>query len=346
MGIYIFTKKETALKTAFAKNTVFPAVKELSKHSPNDGDISYIDVTGLTGTDLKKALTQLKKSCMDTPWGIVDPKGSIKDPAELFFTGASDYLGPDFFKKSGSIAPGRIKAASLWRKNAQGAIEGSGNKSSSKSANGKGSAGISASGIKFPPASAFPGWKKIKSGKALPFFLLYCSLKGEKNFDTHLGEKGIAQVHNRYLYHLGNILNESDGLLWMDSGKDSLFLLPPRINSVHTAVKACIRTIVSAPLVTLETLAVRIPVNFVFALHYGTINYKPPGRTGTVVSDAVNFIFHLGAKKSEPGRLTISSELPEGSIPKSLEDCFIFLGEFEDRKIWHTKKFSYIKPWL
>jgi hypothetical protein len=104
--------------------------------------------------------------------------------------------------------------------------------------------------------------------------------------------------------------------------------------------------VVSAPLIVLETLAVAIPSNIVFALHYGVINYKQPGKTGTIISDAVNFIFHLGAKKAEPGRLTISGDLPDVTVPENLKDLFIPAGEYEGRKIWQTKKFSYVKPWM
>jgi hypothetical protein len=89
-----------------------------------------------------------------------------------------------------------------------------------------------------------------------------------------------------------------------------------------------------------------VPVNFVFALHYGSISYKPPGKTGTLVSDAVNAIFHLGFKKAESGRLTFSSDIPDGSIPGSLQDCFVPAGVFEGLNIWHSRKFSYEKPWV
>jgi hypothetical protein len=106
------------------------------------------------------------------------------------------------------------------------------------------------------------------------------------------------------------------------------------------------RLLLSAPLIAIETLGLSIPVNFVFSLHYGQVSYKPPGKTGTVVSDAVNFIFHLGAKKAEPGRLTIPGELPDGTVPKTLEDCFVSAGEYEGRRIWHTRKISYIQPWM
>jgi len=200
-------------------------------------------------------------------------------------------------------------------------------------------------GVKLPAASAFPGWKKITTGKTMPFYLLYCSLQGKTSLDSRLEEKALAQVHKRFLGLLNMSFKEGEGLLWMDSGKDCLFLLPPKAKNVQSIIEACIRMIISAPLITLETLAISVPVNFVFALHYGSVSYKPPGKTGTVVNDSVNAIFHLGAKKAESGRLTVSGEIPDGSIPKSLEDWFIPAGVYEGRKIWHTKKFSYEKSW-
>jgi hypothetical protein len=132
----------------------------------------------------------------------------------------------------------------------------------------------------------------------------------------------------------------------MNSGKACLFLIPPKIKNIETAIKSCITMIISTPLIVLESLAVSFPLDFIFALHYDSINYKPPGKTGTIISDAINFIFHLGTKKAEPGRLTISGELPDKTIPQLLQDCFLPAGEFEDRKIMHTKKFTYAKPWM
>jgi hypothetical protein len=132
----------------------------------------------------------------------------------------------------------------------------------------------------------------------------------------------------------------------MDSGKDCLFLIPPKAKNAEAAVTSCIRLLLSVPLIAIETLGLTIPVNFVFSLHYDSVSYKPPGKTGTVVSDAVNFIFHLGAKQAELGRLTISDGLPDNTVPRALEDCFVSAGEYEGRRIWHTKKFSYIRPWI
>jgi hypothetical protein len=339
--IYVFTDKKASLKTVFPNNADFIALP-LSQHSPEDADISYLDVSGFSDADLKKTLTQFKKACNDTHWGIVDPKGTVKDIAALFFEGACDYLGPGLLKDAKAIDAKHFKEALKWRKVIQDTAGGA---SDNDGKSAKTSVGFMNTGIKLPAASAFPGWKKMESGKVMPFYLLYCSLQGKTALDARLDDKTINQIHKRFLSVLSGYLQEADGLLWMNTGRDCLFLLPPRVKCVEAAVKACIGMIVSAPLFVLETFGISIPANFIFAMHYGTVTYKPPGRTGTVVSDAVNSIFHLGAKKSEPGRLTISGELPDISIPAALHDLFLPAGEYEGRKIWHTKKFSYAKPW-
>ena len=348
MGIFIFTKKETLLKKAFPKDAEFITEKK-SKQKFSEGDISYLDISGISAANISTSVAELKKICKDGSWGIIDPKGSVKDSAALFFEGASDYLGPDFFKTSKAIDPMRLKTASQWRLALTGSKKTGKGECADASADSKGKkipARLPKTGVMLPSASVFPGWRNIKTGKTMPFYLLYCSIKGSMDLGTRFGEKALAQLHQRFLAYLFQNFQEGDGLIWMDSGKDFLFLLPPRAKCAEAAVLACIRMLLSAPLIALEILNLTIPVNFVFALHYGSVSYKPPGSTGTVVSDAVNHVFHLGAKKAETGRLTITGEIPDGSVPEALEDCFIPAGEYEGRKIYHTKKFSYVKPWL
>jgi hypothetical protein len=338
--IYVFTKKEASLKTAFPKNVTFVDTP-LSKHSLENADITYFDVSGYSEEEVKKALAQLNKICKDTPWGIIDPKGSVKDIATLFFEGACDYLGTGVLKDAKGIDPKHFKEAVKWRKISPVASASADDEKAEVSSG----TGFLKSGIKLPAAKSFPGWNKLTTGKDMPFYLLYCSLQGKTALDARLNDKTLNQIHKRFLSLLSGYMQAGDGLLWMNTGRDCLFLFPPRAKCAEAAIKACLGMIVSAPLFVLETFGISIPANFIFAMHYGTVTYKPPGKTGTVVSDAVNSIFHLGAKKSEPGRLTISGELPDVSVPASLQDLFVPAGEYEGRRIWQTKKFSYAKPW-
>jgi len=343
MSVYVFTNNEKTLNKIFPKNTGFFGLAKLTAHLPADAEMIYIDVTSLSEAKISKTLLQIKKTCKNIPWGIIDQKGNISDPASIFFDGACDYIGQIYLKTYKNINIKRIKKASLWHSSL--AISGksiSGNTAAEKE---KEEGGFFKSKSKLPPAGTFPGWKKMTSGKTIPFYLLHCSLCGKTSLESRLEEKAVIKVHKRLCNYLSNIFSECDGILWMDSGKDCIFLFPPIAKNAEHAIESCIRVIISAPLVSLETLALTIPVNFTFALHYGSITYKPPGKTGTVVSDAVNAVFHLGAKKCESGRLTITNDIPNGSIPKSLQDCFISAGDFEGRSIWHTRKFIYEKPW-
>jgi len=338
--VYIFTKKNAALQALFPKDVVF-ATWPLSKHLPSSSDISYVDVSGLSDEEVKKTLTQVKKICNDTPWGIIDPKGSVKDPALLIIEGASDYLGQGYFKDAKKIDAKRMVTISEWRKALMRVPSSQDTLVPVVSAEG-----FLRSGVKLPAASSFPGWKKMQAGKAMPFYLLYCSLQGKTALDARLQEKALAHVYKKYHSILVNNFKDGDALFWMDSGKDCLFLLPPKAHCVSSVIGACISLILAAPQIVMESFGLTVPANFVFALHYGIINYNPPGKTGTVVCDAVNSIFHLGARKAEPGRLTITGALPDVSIPVVLQDIFSPCGEFEGRKIWHSKKFFYAKQWM
>ena len=202
------------------------------------------------------------------------------------------------------------------------------------------------SNIKLPSSSTFPGWKKMQTGMNMPFYLMYCSVEGKTPLDSRFNEKTVAAIHKRFVEFLQDNFFGSDALLWMNTGREYLFLFPPKQKCIEAGIKACMNMLISAPLFTLECLDITMPVNFVFALHYGSINYKPPGKTGTIVSDAINFVFHLGTKKAEMGRIAISGELPGVTIPKQLQDCFVSTKDFEGRKIWQSKKFEYPKKWV
>jgi class 3 adenylate cyclase len=335
MKTYVFSKKAAVLRAAFPQKDVeFPDPAALAKHSPGPEDLHYLDLSGFTAADEKKAAGQLKKCCKNAPWGIIDPKGTVKDPAQWFFDGASDYIGPAALKEG--LAAKRLGKAAAWRQAAGKTGESPAAKPDEKAAKRR---------IKLP-AGAFPAWKDIAAGENIQVFLLYASLRGKTGISTRLGEAAYEQFNRKLLAFLHGHFQSAEGLLWMETGKDCLFLVPPKAKCVEMAIVSCLRMLISAPQIAIETLNLSIPANFVFGLHYGSVTYRPPGKTGTVVSDAVNFIFHLGTKQAEPGRLTVSDEVPDPTISPRLEDLFVKAGEFEGRQLVHTRKFSYLQPWL
>ncbi|MDR1390412.1 MAG: hypothetical protein LBJ31_10615 [Treponema sp.] len=337
MKTYIFSKKEAAVKASLpgkkeSEAAEFKSVAALGRHSPEAGDLSYLDVSGFTAADLKKAVTALKKRCKGAPWGIVDPKGMCKDPAPWFFEGAADYLGPGALGQAGAK---RFQAAAEW-KLASGGLPKKNEAGASKSFGEK---------IKLN-TGRFAGWKAVESGSNVNVYLLYAALRGKTLLQSRLSEAGYNQLYKKTISYLMRNLQSAEALPWIDSGKDCLFIIPPRESHANAAVTSCLSMLISAPLTTIETLNLSVPANFVFALHYGAITYRPPGKTGTLVSDAVNFIFHLGASKAESGLLTISGETPDVTIPHRLKDFFMGEGAFEGRSLVKSRRFSYLKPWV
>lgn len=281
------------------------------------GDLSYLDVTGLEAAEQRRRIALLKGRSGKAAWGILDPKGCCPDPAALFHLGAADYLGPQACKKG--LTKARIKAALAFNGDDP---EDSGLENAAKI-------------DEYP----FEGWSHTKRGAPLPFYFLYFGVTGAAGLKRELGETGYASFRERLRAYLQQSLAKANALLWIESESSGLFLLPPSRKAARTAVEACLRSLLGAPIIGYEKLGMSVPIRLVFALHFGSSSFEAPGNTGTIVSEDVNFIFHLGAKRAEVNRITLS-DAAEGAIPEKLSDLFEPSDGFEGRALRRSRLFS------
>lgn len=333
--IYIFSSKNAAeLKRSLGldnKNNWIELLSILPKgYKTRSYDQLYLDISGLSPQELKKAITMLKKSAAF--WGIIDPKGTAKDPASFFFEGASDYIGPDPLKKG--LSKKRFNAAFSWaqEKNIISEIDTTKENKAFSAARKK---------SQKMPAGKFEGWKSIRSGATGSFFFLFISLAGKSNLRSMIGESAFSTVKNRLRDTLQQNLAGADALPWMETEGNSLFLIPPKSANCKAAIEAALKMILSSRLICIEKLALSIPLEFTFALHYGQTTFQTPGKTGAVISETVNYIFHLGSKKAETGRLTLSGDVPDEAIPEGLSGVFNPAGMFEGIPIRQSRRFVY-----
>ena len=304
------------------------------KRKLKSGDQVYFDVGSLSQAELKKALGPLKKNGVF--WGVIDPKGSAADPASFFFQGACDYIAPALVKKG--LDKKRFAAAFSWV--LEGKTAGDGKFECQKEEKTGSSAGSSKSrkGQVLPPGD-FGGWKSIRSGSTGFFFFLIVSLPEKSDLRSVLGEGAFKTVKNRLRDVLQLNLREADALLWMETEGNSLFLIPPKAENCKDAVEASLKILLNSRLIGIEKLGLSLPLELSIALHYGQTIFQAPGKTGGVVSEPVNYIFHLGTKKAETGRLTMSDDVPIDLIPAGLSDFFVSAGEFEGLPIRHSRRF-------
>ena len=343
MIVIISSKKAGALglgdKNAWAvvlqlpRNQMIPkTLKTPAGQIVHADDQVYLDISGLSPAGLKKALLSLKKCRAGSFWGIIDPKGAAQDPALFFFGGACDYIGPALVKKG------------LTKKRFAAALSHVLEKKISNDA-AKARAADIQSGEKQKsvtlPAGKFEGWKSLRAGATAFFFFLFVSLSGKTNLRSQVGEDAFNAIKNRLREVLQQALHEADALLWMEKEDNSIFLIPSRAPNARAAVEASLKMILNSRLISIEKLGLSFPVDFTFALHYGKSVFRAPGKTGAVVSEPVNYIFHLGAKKAEAGRLTISGEVPAEALSIGLLDLFNPAGIFEGIPIRHSRRFVY-----
>ncbi len=101
MTVFIFTsakKFNLGLDAKTAKFIQLLPLTSVEKHTPSSDDVSYVDVSGKDEKEAAKLIGVLKRRCPHSPWGIMDPKGIVQDPALWFFNGAADYIGMKMMK--------------------------------------------------------------------------------------------------------------------------------------------------------------------------------------------------------------------------------------------------------
>lgn len=322
MKILIFSDHLDLCFDIKGKNKPDVAIQRISKLSKcpiDSADIVYLDIDGLTTTKISQFFQLLKSRLSNSAIGIYDSCGSIIDPAALFHDGAADYLGPSIlsttidsirFKRVIDYIGGPVESVSQTEMHA----------------------------LQPAGSGSFPGWDKMRSGQLYDFFFLYIAIGNPTSIKTKIGEKRYNELLDRLNAYLHQVLSDLNSLAWMKNDSSTLFLLPPDEEKARNAIFRCLKINLTLPLTAYEVFYLEIPLTMIFAIHYGNSPYHAPGKTGTLISEDVNYIFHLGAKKAEPGRVTISSQAMS-AIPNKLASFFKPAGVFETKEICSSKLF-------
>ena len=272
--IYIFSSEnEAVLKKALGsakKNPWAIIIKgDIAKQEIVSWDQVYLDIAGLSPASLKKSIALLKES--RAFWGIIDPKGIATDPASFFFMGAGDYIGKALISKG--LDKKRFAAAQAFAAERRGVR---------KTVREEDEAAEKKKGHTLP-AGKFPGWKSIRAGSTGSFLFFFVSVSGKSHLRTMIGEKAFGVLRSRLRDFLGQNLKEFDALFWMETEESSLFLIPPRADNGKASIEKALKIILNSRLIGIENLGLTIPIDFVFAMHYGETVFRAPGKTGDII---------------------------------------------------------------
>ena len=251
------------------------------------GALLYLDVGEMEGPLLKRRLTRLRNQC-PYRFGVTDPHGRITDVAELFHGTAVDYVGPSLLESGFGAARLRRVARSM------------------------------------PPGPDDPGgghvpeyqrhrvipsgsdWSGVKDGNVYTFLMVYAGIDRPGDLSRKSSERAQAWLRSRFRTMLERTFADAGARTWMATDDEVLLLLPFDGRRIRAFVPA-LRLVLNRPIVIAEEYARVGDLSWRLALHLGNTTYESGENTATIVSESVNFLFHLGSRFLEHGGLAVTA---------------------------------------
>jgi hypothetical protein len=317
MEIHIFSDNNRLARLfASIPKTRLRPLKELTAAVPaaRAPVFFYIDAAGLT----KAKRSALRRAVAANPavsYGIIDSAGAEKDPALFFLEGARDYLGPALCAKPLSAA--RIKLAVT-------------------------AAGGERTGRPGPEEEKDTGaaprardWSAVTSGEEYLFRMLYIALDGHKDMGARVAEHTLHRLIEYFQKRSEQFVRAVDGKLWMWNDFSGIALIPFKAKADETAA-ACLRFMLSRRLVSVEQNIQKLLFSYRLVLMNGSTIYRERGKTGRIISDAVNSLSHIGMKFAKPGNCYIARDIHD-ELSANLKKCFTSAGTFEQVPLLRLK---------
>ena len=276
----------------------------------------YVDVSSFEDSERKKLINYITRQ-KRFDFGIIDPKNSISDPAELFYHGASDYMGKDVLKHEAKVK--RIKNAIDYY-----SIESVEDE-------------LSAIPVfeDMPTMLSGHNWDNIKVGNEYTFCMLHIEIDILQEWASKSGKAHIEEVMEFFYSHIDKIITPINGRMWMKTDFGGLVLFPYD-GSCTSIIIECIKLVMNRIIFSAEEYTYSTILSYRMSLDIGNTKYLTSGNTGNIISDSVNFIFHFGKQYALPGNFYLTGRVHE-DIPPGLMDKFSPSERFEDRSIYRMK---------
>jgi hypothetical protein len=277
----------------------------------------YLDAGKLTAPELKKNITLLSK-LENIYFGIIDPKGIVKDTAELFHSGAADYMGKEQIKSK--IPVKRLNSVLNYIKTIHGEEAGTPEDET----------------VIENFISSGTDWKDIKPGREYSFCFMFIELDNQKELKGKYGDINTGKFVSEFQNLVEEKFSEINGRVWMWMDFGGLILFPFDGMKCNPLL-SIFNFYMNIKIIMAEEFSYDDTLSFRTALHIGNTEYKERGDTGEVVADSVNSIFHLGQKFAKPGTFVITENIFK-FIPGGVKDYFLDEGVFEGRQIKRMKR--------
>ncbi len=281
------------------------------------GSLVYLDMAGLGPRERIKHLGLIAEH-PELLFGVIDFTGSVPDPALLFRRGVVDYLGKPM---AGEVITAKRVREVVSFARALGREAGDAPEEN--------------------VLSAARGWDEILEGRTSPFFFLFLEVDDAEDMKKRYGAENLARALDTFRSFVERCVSPYGGKLWMWAGFGGIVLFPFS-NDNHAPLVCALRILLWHPFYDVEESPLPNSLCFRMALSSGPMEYREK-KTGAVISDALNSVFHLGQRFTDPGSFSISAEVYK-LAPDCLKKYCVPAGVFEGRKIFRMRTPVYPSP--
>ena len=288
-----------------------------------NGNLYLLDYESIAEVDRARDLGYFLKK-QDIHRAVVDRKSAVADPAELLMKGC-DYLGPAVLEAG--IKPVRLnKYLDFFKCGPAVRVPATPEKNEQNSAD---------SYICSPG-----GWKDIRSGKEYTFYMMFTEISIPSEWKKKSGNVHLNRLKQTFHNVAERTAAGNEGKIWIWNEYGGLILFP-YTGSNCNAVMSGIKLMLNRVIISIEDFGLHTPIRLRTAMHLGTTTWKARGKTGTIISDSLNSIFHLGTKYTPLDDMDITEEI-YGELPDGIRNMFSEAGRFEDRTIYRLCHFEVI----
>lgn len=322
-------------------------------------DLVYVDVNGLNTAERRRLLKYVLRRC-NTPIGVLDPYDEVLDPAYLFHTGVVDYAGSALVAEE--LTAARITRVLEWSctgttPGAGSSVPRVGDSSESESAIVPGDlqekpgersegGGTSDTIETRAPEHDFPlnpvpldnlihgpvDWAAVRGDQEYTFVVLYVGLDVENTVTRDASTELVNNSVIEFQKVLQEIVEPYNGRLWFWKELSGIILFP--FDGVSgDSIVAAMRIMLRRLFWQAEQKTNFVTKHFHMAMHVGNLVYHQGVGRETMVSDLVNFLFHLGGSYAPKNEFILSRDILS-RCPPGLRRFFRRHGSFKGVEIW------------
>ncbi|MFW6312721.1 MAG: hypothetical protein ACOC2N_02425 [Spirochaetota bacterium] len=289
-------------------------VKDAFAHADTVPDsFLYLDADGTDSRTLKRRIRSLRDA-RPYRYGIIDPGDNVADVAELFQNAAADYVNARLLSAGVSTARLRrvveFEPIPVLRSVNNHVPEHESHQ-------------IIASGT---------DWSGVREGDQYTFVMLYAGIDQAGDLRRTLSGSLLGSLRRRFSSMLENAFADFNARVWMWKEDEGLLLMPFDGRQIDAIVPA-LRLVLNRAPVNVDEFSRYGDLSWRIALHLGNTTYRSGGRTGEIVSESLNFLFHLGSQFVEPGGLAVTAPCYP-LMPGGIRPLLNHRGEFESVHIY------------